>query len=155
MWGLQNGENILHPQFEEIVRYLHGAGVKLSIASNGHSIMTMADDVLAMFNDLEVSINYPSAEQQDRLRGPGNWALVHQAIQQAHAHGKNISILATLMSQPGRIFSRSQLTEAIHGVSFESYDRAINSHINNLRRKLEPGEYIITIHGVGYKFAGE
>ena len=62
-------------------------------------------------------------------------------------------ILAVLMSQPGRIFSRSQLTEAIHGVSFESYDRAINSHINNLRRKLEPGDYIITIHGVGYKFA--
>jgi two-component system, OmpR family, alkaline phosphatase synthesis response regulator PhoP len=63
-------------------------------------------------------------------------------------------ILSTLMSQPGRIFSRSQLTEAIHGVSFESYERAINSHINNLRRKLEPGEYIITIHGIGYKFEG-
>ena len=61
-------------------------------------------------------------------------------------------ILATLMSQPGRIFSRSQLTEAVHGTSFESYERAINSHINNLRRKLEPGEYIITIHGIGYKF---
>jgi DNA-binding response OmpR family regulator len=64
-------------------------------------------------------------------------------------------ILATLMSQPGRIFSRNQLTEAVHGVSFESYERAINSHVNNLRRKLEPGEYIITIHGVGYKFEGE
>jgi len=64
-------------------------------------------------------------------------------------------ILATLMSQPGRIFSRGQLTEAVHGVSFESYERAINSHINNLRRKLEPGEYIFTIHGVGYKFKGE
>lgn len=64
-------------------------------------------------------------------------------------------ILATLMSQPGRIFSRSQLTEAVHGVSFESYERAINSHINNLRRKLEPGDYIVTIHGIGYKFEGE
>ena len=63
-------------------------------------------------------------------------------------------ILATLMSQPGRIFSRSQLTEAVHGTSFESYERAINSHINNLRRKLEPGEYIVTIHGIGYKFEG-
>jgi len=63
-------------------------------------------------------------------------------------------ILATLMRQPGRIFSRSQLTESVHGVSFDSYERAINSHINNLRRKLEPGEYIVTIHGVGYKFEG-
>ena len=63
-------------------------------------------------------------------------------------------LLATMMSQPGRIFSRSQLLNAVHGVAFESYERAIDSHIRNLRRKLEPGEYIITIHGVGYKFEG-
>ncbi len=65
-------------------------------------------------------------------------------------------ILATLMSQPGRIFSRSQLLGAVHGVAFESYERAIDSHIRNLRRKLEPKEesprYIVTVHGVGYKF---
>ena len=46
-------------------------------------------------------------------------------------------IFATLMSQPGRIFSRAQLLTAAHGVSFESYERAIDSHIRNLRRKLE------------------
>jgi len=67
-------------------------------------------------------------------------------------------ILATLVSQPGRIFSRSQLLVAVRGVSFESYERAIDSHIRNLRKKIEPedGEprYIITVHGVGYKFAG-
>jgi DNA-binding response OmpR family regulator len=61
-------------------------------------------------------------------------------------------IMATLMSQPGRIFTRAQLLNAAHGVAFESYERAIDSHIRNLRRKLEPGEYIITVHGVGYKF---
>jgi two-component system alkaline phosphatase synthesis response regulator PhoP len=63
-------------------------------------------------------------------------------------------ILATLMSQPGRIFTRSQLLNTVRGVSFESYERAIDSHIRNLRRKLEPGDYIITAHGVGYKFKG-
>ena len=67
-------------------------------------------------------------------------------------------ILATLASQPGRIFSRSQLLVAVRGVAFESYERAIDSHIRNLRRKIEPAEaepkYIITVHGVGYKFAG-
>ncbi len=66
-------------------------------------------------------------------------------------------ILATLMSQPGRIFSRSQLLNAAHGVAFESYERAIDSHIRNLRRKLEKNgnaPYIITVHGVGYKFEG-
>jgi two-component system, OmpR family, alkaline phosphatase synthesis response regulator PhoP len=65
-------------------------------------------------------------------------------------------ILAALMSQPGRIFSRAQLLSAARGVSFESYERSIDSHIRNLRRKLETDDgqarYIVTVHGVGYKF---
>jgi DNA-binding response OmpR family regulator len=61
-------------------------------------------------------------------------------------------IMATLMSQPGRIFSRNQLLNAAHGVAFESYERAIDSHIRNLRHKLEPDNLIVTVHGVGYKF---
>jgi DNA-binding response OmpR family regulator len=64
-------------------------------------------------------------------------------------------IMATLMSQPGRIFSRNQLLTAAHGVAFESYERAIDSHIRNLRHKLEPDDLIVTVHGVGYKFHGE
>ena len=67
-------------------------------------------------------------------------------------------IFASLMSQPGRIFSRAQLLTAVHGVAFESYERAIDSHIRNLRRKLETDDgqprYIATVHGVGYKFEG-
>ncbi len=66
-------------------------------------------------------------------------------------------ILAALASQPGRVFSRAQLLTVARGVAFESYERAIDSHIRNLRRKIEPAEgepkYIITVHGVGYKFA--
>jgi two-component system alkaline phosphatase synthesis response regulator PhoP len=69
----------------------------------------------------------------------------------------NSQEVATLASQPGRIFSRAQLLNATRGVAFESYERAIDSHIRNLRRKIEPAEgeqhYIITVHGVGYKFA--
>jgi DNA-binding response OmpR family regulator len=65
-------------------------------------------------------------------------------------------ILATLASQPGRIFSRSQLLMSVRGVAFESYERAIDSHIRNLRKKLDTDksnfEWIVTIHGVGYKF---
>lgn len=64
-------------------------------------------------------------------------------------------ILTLLASQPGRIFSRAQLLTAVRGVSFESYERAIDSHIRNLRRKLEPDEVIVTVHGVGYKFVEE
>ncbi len=64
-------------------------------------------------------------------------------------------IMATLMSQPGRIFSRNQLLSAAHGVAFESYERAIDSHIRNLRHKLEPDDFIVTVHGVGYKYEAE
>jgi len=64
-------------------------------------------------------------------------------------------LLALLAGQPGRIFSRAQLLEAVRGTAFESYERAIDSHIRNLRRKIEPEEeqprYIHTVYGVGYK----
>ena len=66
-------------------------------------------------------------------------------------------ILYALASQPGRIFSRGQLLMAARGVSFESYERAIDSHIRNLRKKLEANdgrELIVTVHGIGYKFEG-
>jgi two-component system alkaline phosphatase synthesis response regulator PhoP len=64
-------------------------------------------------------------------------------------------LLAMLAEQPGRVFSRAQLLTTIRGVTFKSYERAIDSHILNLRRKIEPEggpPYIITVYGVGYKF---
>ncbi|MEW5958268.1 MAG: response regulator transcription factor [Chloroflexota bacterium] len=68
-------------------------------------------------------------------------------------------LLAALAGQPGRIFTRAQLLDAVHGVAFESYERAIDAHIKNIRRKLEPNprqpRYILTVYGVGYKFADE
>jgi DNA-binding response OmpR family regulator len=65
-------------------------------------------------------------------------------------------LLATLIREPGRVFTRSQLQDALHGVSIESYDRAIDTHVKNLRRKIEPEparpRYVLTVHGVGYRF---
>jgi two-component system, OmpR family, alkaline phosphatase synthesis response regulator PhoP len=67
-----------------------------------------------------------------------------------------IQLLATLARQPGRIFTRSQLLDAVRGVAFESYERAIDAHIKNIRRKVEPDprvpRYVLTVYGVGYKF---
>jgi len=66
-------------------------------------------------------------------------------------------LLVTLARQPGRIFTRAQLLDAIHGVAFESYERAIDAHIKNIRHKIEPNprepRYILMVYGVGYKFA--
>jgi two-component system, OmpR family, alkaline phosphatase synthesis response regulator PhoP len=66
-------------------------------------------------------------------------------------------LLATLAREPGRVFTRSQLLDAVHGVAIESYERAIDAHVKNIRRKIEPTpgspRYVETVHGVGYRFA--
>ena len=67
------------------------------------------------------------------------------------------ALVETLARQPGRVFTRSQLLDAIHGVAFESYERAIDAHVKNVRRKLDPGtsdtRRIETVYGVGYRLA--
>lgn len=68
-------------------------------------------------------------------------------------------LLAALAAQPGRVFTRAQLLDAVRGVAFEAYERAIDAHIKNIRRKLEPDprqpRYVLTVYGVGYKFADD
>jgi len=69
--------------------------------------------------------------------------------------GTEFQLLTALARQPGRVFTRSQLLDAIHGVAFESYERAIDAHVKNIRRKLEPEprspRYLLTVYGVGYR----
>jgi DNA-binding response OmpR family regulator len=66
------------------------------------------------------------------------------------------NLLVTLSQHPGLTYTRAQLLEHIHGYAFEGYDRSIDAHIKNLRRKLEPNPsepiYILTVYGIGYKF---
>jgi len=67
-------------------------------------------------------------------------------------------LLAALVREPERVFSRAELIEKALGYDFEGFDRTIDVHILNLRRKLEPApnhpRYIRTVYGVGYKFVG-
>lgn len=66
-------------------------------------------------------------------------------------------LVATMAREPGRVFTRAQLLDAVHGVAFESYERAIDAHVKNVRQKLEPDpatpRYVLTVYGVGYRFA--
>ena len=68
-------------------------------------------------------------------------------------------ILAALMSAPGRVYSRLDLLDIIQGVRYEGYERTIDTHIKNLRAKIEHDSrdprYIETVYGVGYRFARE
>ncbi|RDU22011.1 response regulator transcription factor [Anaerosacchariphilus polymeriproducens] len=67
-------------------------------------------------------------------------------------------ILAALVKYPNKVFTREDLIATALGDEFEGYDRAIDSHIKNLRQKIEDDSkkpvYVLTIHGVGYKFGG-
>lgn len=66
-------------------------------------------------------------------------------------------IVAAMARQPGRVFTRAQLLDAVRGVAFESYERAIDAHIKNIRKKVEPDprapRFVLTVFGVGYRFA--
>jgi DNA-binding response OmpR family regulator len=69
-------------------------------------------------------------------------------------------LLSTLARRPGQVFTRAQLLDAIrgpHGDDDESFDRAIDAHVKNIRRKLEPDprnpKYLLSVYGIGYKFS--
>ena len=68
-------------------------------------------------------------------------------------------LLAALMSSPGRVFSRLDLLDIIQGVRYEGYERTIDTHIKNLRAKIESDardpHYIETVYGIGYRFTRE
>lgn len=78
--------------------------------------------------------------------------------QEVYLTPTEFSILAALLREPGRVFSRSQLVEQALGFDYEGMDRTVDVHVLNLRRKIEldPNrpEYIRTVYGVGYKFGG-
>jgi two-component system, OmpR family, alkaline phosphatase synthesis response regulator PhoP len=90
--------------------------------------------------------------------------VVDPARRRVSAAGRPVELTATefelvahLARQPGRVFTRAQLLDVIHGIAVESYERAIDAHVKNIRRKLEPEphrpRYVLTVHGVGYRFA--
>ena len=79
-------------------------------------------------------------------------------------HGKLIDLTATefqlltaLARHPGRVFTRAQLLDAVRGTEVEAFERAIDAHVKNIRRKLERDphrpRYVLTVYGIGYKFA--
>ena len=78
--------------------------------------------------------------------------------------GRHVELTATefqlllcMARQPGRVFTRAQLLDAVHGVAVESYERAIDAHVKNIRRKIESDphapRHLQTVFGVGYRLA--
>jgi radical SAM protein with 4Fe4S-binding SPASM domain len=95
--NLGTGENGMHPDFKAILAYLRTRPVKLTITSNGHSVAVLEDNELSAFHDIEFSLDYPTQPEQDRQRGPGNWALIQQQAERCMRLDIPVTIVAVMM----------------------------------------------------------
>lgn len=95
--NLGTGENGMHPQFHEILAFLHTLPVKLTITSNGHSVAVLTDDELRAFHDVEFSLDYPTQQEQDAQRGLGNWELLHAQAARCVGLGISVTFIAVMM----------------------------------------------------------
>ncbi len=106
--------------------------------------------------------NNSEGRETDELKWNDIW--VDQGKHSVTVNGNSIeltptefSILVLLMQRPGRVFTRGQVIDQVFGYDFEGFDRSVDAHMSNLRRKMEDGvpsgTYIKTIYGVGYKLA--
>jgi two-component system alkaline phosphatase synthesis response regulator PhoP len=82
---------------------------------------------------------------------------VRRSGEPVHLTRTEFKLLSVLIAHAGQILSRAQLIEQVHGINALAYDRSIDAHVKNLRRKLEPDPsdptLILSIYGVGYKLA--
>ena len=118
---------------------LPGGCIMGLVGENGAGKST-TDEILT-FGTLEVDLGRREVKQQGKIVDltPSEYA-----------------ILITLCQNIGRPYSRLQLLNATLGESYAGYERAIDTHVSNLRKKIEPNSqkpiYILTVYGLGYKF---
>jgi two-component system alkaline phosphatase synthesis response regulator PhoP len=105
-----------------------------------------------------------SARSQGDVVRAGDSLVLDASRMEASVDGRVVDLTATefalllhMARQPGRVFTRAQLLDAIHGVAVESYERAIDAHVKNIRRKIESDprtpRHLQTVFGVGYRVA--
>ena len=103
--------------------------------------------------------------QHDELRFDGDWLVIDTTARTVFREGAAVtltpseySLLVALATHPGRTFTRDELIQLALKDDFEGYDRVIDTHMKNLRQKIEPDSkqprYLITVHGMGYRFDG-
>lgn len=86
-----------------------------------------------------------------------NKRLVYRNDQPIELTTTEFDLLVVLAGNPGRVYSRMELLDRIQGMAYEGYERTIDVHVKNLRKKIEPDPrqpvYILTVYGAGYRFA--
>jgi len=101
----------------------------------------------------------PEALQAGSLKLDRQMRRVTVKDRQVDLTPSEFELLACLMSVPGKVFTRFELLDHLHGMAFKGYERSIDLHIKNLRAKIEAeprkSRYIETVYGVGYRFSDE
>jgi radical SAM protein with 4Fe4S-binding SPASM domain len=116
--NLGTGENGLHPQYREVLAYLRERGIKTTITTNGLSVDILTDDELRTFHSIEVSIDYPDEDEQDRFRAPGNYRQSLNVLDRCRRLGIPGTITAVMMStNHDRLVPIARLA-AEHGATF-------------------------------------
>lgn len=117
--------------------------VKALIRRSYRDSSHLADYLIFNNGDLEININKMKVKKDG---------------QYVNLTTNEFKILLALLTNPGQVFSREQLVEKAFGLDYEGFDRTIDSHIKNIRQKIEDNhrepKYIITVYGMGYKFVG-
>lgn len=95
--NLGTGENGMHPDFARLLDWLARQPVKLTITSNGHTIAGLADEQVRCFHDVELSLDYPTEQEQDAQRGAGNWKLLHEQADRCVGLGVPTTFISVMM----------------------------------------------------------
>ena len=115
--------------------------------------------VRAVMRRVQGGVRQPGVIHVNELKIDLGGHRVYLADEPVNLTRNEFKLLAVLARQPGQTFSRAQLLENLHGVAYDGYDRSIDSHIKNLRRKIEVDltnpQYIHTVYGIGYRFSDE
>src|SRR5207253_3062540 len=132
------------PRIVQLVRdYLEHGGFTVLTASDGPAALRRAEAASAPSDLIRVGSDVDLDVPRFEARFGGRRIDLTKS---------EFQIVAAMARQPGRVFTRAQLLDAVRGVAFESYERAIDAHIKNIRKKIGQ-QYIETVFGVGYRFA--
>jgi DNA-binding response OmpR family regulator len=127
------------------------------------SVRELIARVKAMFRRIDKLASNPTLDRPDRPIQAGELH-IDPARREARISGiplpltsKEFDLLLHFARNPGRVYTRVQLLDAVWGRGFEGYEHNVNCHINRLRAKIEANQarpaWILTVRGVGYKFA--
>lgn len=126
------------------------------------SIPELLARIKALFRRVE-ALAEPAHKEQPQVITCGDLSIdvekrkVYLGQREVELTAKEFDLLRYFASYPGRVYSRAQLLDNVWGYSHEGYEHTVNSHINRLRAKIEDDpakpRYILTVWGVGYKFA--